>query len=172
MREICLVRLDKTRPAFILTRDAARHAMTEVTVASITTTIKGLSSEISVGPDNGLDHDCAISLANVLTVPVSALGRTFDNLDVEQEAQLARTVSFAFDLEVPLVGWRPMSSDPRPTPRGWLTQSMVLRSPSASAGFSKFLAKQSWRSGLPHDAQPPEPTSTNPVQPAKFTVRR
>lgn len=104
MREICLVRLDKTRPALILTRDAARHAMTKVTVAPITTTIKGLSSEIRVGPDNGLDHDCAISLDNVLTVPVSALGPTVGHLGVEQEAQLARAVVLAFDLEVPLLG--------------------------------------------------------------------
>ena len=42
MREICLVRLDKTRPALVLTREAARTAMTKVTIAPITTTIKGL----------------------------------------------------------------------------------------------------------------------------------
>ncbi|WP_317451792.1 type II toxin-antitoxin system PemK/MazF family toxin [Microbacterium sp. NIBRBAC000506063] len=41
MREICLARLDKTRPVVILTRDAARVAMTKVTVAPITSTIKG-----------------------------------------------------------------------------------------------------------------------------------
>ena len=50
MREICLVRLDKTRPAVVLTREAARAAMTKVTIAPITSTIKGLSSEVPVGP--------------------------------------------------------------------------------------------------------------------------
>lgn len=103
MREIRLVRLDKTRPAVILTRDAARGAMTKVTVAPVTTTIKGLSSEVRVGPENGLDHDCAISLDNVITVPVSALGRTVGYLSAEQEAQLARAVVLAYDLEVPLL---------------------------------------------------------------------
>ena len=39
MREICLVHLDKTRPALVLTREVARAAMTKVTVAPITTTI-------------------------------------------------------------------------------------------------------------------------------------
>lgn len=76
MREICLVRLDKTRPALVLTGEAARGVMTKVTVAPITSTVKGLSSEAAVGPVNGLDHDCAVSLDNVLTVPVGALGRT------------------------------------------------------------------------------------------------
>lgn len=103
MREICVVRLDKTRPALILTRDAARGAMTKVTVAPITTSIKGLSSEVRVGPENGLDHDCVISLDNVLTVPVGALGRTVGYLSVEQEAQLARAVVLAYDLGLPLL---------------------------------------------------------------------
>jgi len=103
MREICLVRLDKTRPALVLTRDAARGAMTKVTVAPITTTVKGLSSEVRVGPDNGLDHDCAVALDNVITVPKSLLGRTIGYLTAEQEAQLTRAVVLAYDLEVPLL---------------------------------------------------------------------
>ncbi len=103
MREICLVRLDKTRPALVLTREAARAAMTKVTVAPITTTIKGLSSEVRVGPDNGLDHDCAVALDNVITVPVDRLGRTVGYLSVEQEAHLARAVVLAYDLELPLL---------------------------------------------------------------------
>ena len=103
MREICLVRLDKTRPALVLTREAARAAMTKVTVAPITTTIKGLSSEVLLGPDNGLDRDCVVALDNVITVPVNLLGRTVGFLSAEQEAQLARAVVLAYDLELPLL---------------------------------------------------------------------
>lgn len=103
MREICLVRLDKTRPALILTRDAARGPMTKVTVAPLTTTIKGLSSEVRVGPENGLDHECAVALDNVVTVSVDLLGRTVGYLSAEQEAALARAVVLAYDLQVPLL---------------------------------------------------------------------
>jgi mRNA interferase MazF len=77
--------------------------MTKVTVAPVTTTIKSLSSEVRVGPENGLDQDCVISLDNVLTVPVNTLGRTVGYLRAEQEAQLARAVVLAYDLEVPLL---------------------------------------------------------------------
>lgn len=104
MREICLVRLDKTRPALVLTRGAARGVMTKVTVAPITTTIKVLSSEVRVGPDNGLDHECAVALDNVVTVPAELLGRTVGYLNAAQEAELARAVVLAYDLEVPLLG--------------------------------------------------------------------
>jgi mRNA interferase MazF len=103
VREICLVHLDKTRPALVLTREAARGAMTKVTVAPMTSTIRGLSSEVAVGPANGLDHQCVVSLDNVLTVPVATLGRTVGYLHADQEAQLARAVVLAYDLELPLL---------------------------------------------------------------------
>ena len=67
MREICLARLDKTRPVVVLTREAARAVMTKVTVAPITSTAKGISSEVPVGSGNGLEHDSVISLT-VLSV--------------------------------------------------------------------------------------------------------
>jgi len=102
VREICLARLDKTRPVVILTRDAARPAMTKVTVAPITSTVKGLSSEVPLGPANGLDHECAVSIDNVLTIPVSALGRTIGYLSEKQETQLATAVMLAFDLDFSL----------------------------------------------------------------------
>ncbi|MGB8383206.1 MAG: type II toxin-antitoxin system PemK/MazF family toxin [Dermatophilaceae bacterium] len=103
MRKICLVRLDKTRPALVLTRQTARGAMTKVTVAPITTTIKGLSSEVKVGPDNGLDQDCVVALDNVITVPVTLLGRSVGYLSAQQESELARAVVLAYDLDVPLL---------------------------------------------------------------------
>ena len=103
MREIRLVRLDKTRPALVLTREAARAEMTKVTVAPITTTTKGLSSEVLVGPDNGLDQDCVVALDNVITVPVNLLGRTVGDLRAEQVAQLARAMVLAYDLDLPLL---------------------------------------------------------------------
>jgi mRNA interferase MazF len=103
VREICLVRLDKTRPALVLTREAARGAMTKVTVAPITSTIRGLSSELRVGRGNGLDHECAVALDNVVTVPTRLLGRTIGHLTAAQEAELARAVVLAYDLEIPLL---------------------------------------------------------------------
>jgi mRNA interferase MazF len=88
----------------VLTREAARTAMTKVTVAPITSTVKGLSSEVPVGRENGLDHDGAIALDNVVTLPAELLGRTLGYLSREQEAQLARAVVLAYDLDIPLLG--------------------------------------------------------------------
>ena len=103
MREICLAHLDKTRPVVVLTREAARAAMTKVTVAPITSTAKGLSSEVPVGSANGLEHDSVISLDNVVTIPVSLLGQTVGFLTTDQEALLARAVVLAYDLDIALL---------------------------------------------------------------------
>jgi len=102
-REICLARLDKTRPVVVLTRATARAAMTKVTVAPITTTVKGLSSEVPVGPANGLDRAGAISLDNVVTIPAASLGRIVGTLTDAQERQLGVAMVLAFDLDVPLL---------------------------------------------------------------------
>lgn len=103
MREICLARLDKTRPVVVLTREAARAVMTKATVAPITSIAKGLSSEVPVGPGNGLEHNSVISLDNVVTIPVSLLGRTVGFLTTEQEKLLARSLVLAYDLDIYLL---------------------------------------------------------------------
>jgi mRNA interferase MazF len=104
MRPIHLVRLDKTRPALVLTRERARGAMTWVTVAPITTTARGMYTEVPVGPGNGLDHAGVVSCDNVQTVPLSGLGRQVGMLLESQEPALARALVSAFDLRVEDLG--------------------------------------------------------------------
>ncbi|WP_152185506.1 type II toxin-antitoxin system PemK/MazF family toxin [Segeticoccus rhizosphaerae] len=98
MRTIAAVQLDKRRPALILTRRSKLHLLTWVTVAPITTTIRGITSEVPVGPRNGLDHDSVISCDNITTVRKSSVGDTIGLLLDDQEPALARAISDAFDL--------------------------------------------------------------------------
>lgn len=100
MRTIALVQLDKRRPALILTRESKRHALSWVTVAPITSTVRGLASEVPVGPRNGLDHDSVVSCDNITTVRREAVGDTIGMLLEDQEAALARAISDAFELEL------------------------------------------------------------------------
>ncbi len=98
MRPIHLAQLDKTRPVLVLTREAVRPHLTRVTIAPITTTIRGLSTEVPVGRVNGLTHDSVVSCDNILTVPASTLGRHLGHLFRDQEAALAAAIRAAFDL--------------------------------------------------------------------------
>ena len=98
MRPIHLARLDKTRPVVLLTRELVRPYLTNVTVAPITSRIRGLATELPAGPANGLDHECVVSLDNIVTIPVADLGRHIGYLLPDQELALTEAIHAAFDL--------------------------------------------------------------------------
>ena len=98
MRPIHLAYLDKERPVLILTRELVRPHLTRVTVAPITRSARGLSTELPVGPANGLDHESVVNCDNILTVPTSTLGPSIGHLLPAQEAELAESIRAAFDL--------------------------------------------------------------------------
>lgn len=100
MRAIHLVQIDKTRPAVVLTRESARAGMARVTVAPITSRVRGLRSEVPLGPANGLDRDCVASCDNVMTVRTSQVGRLIGFLRSEDERALTQALTDAFDLVV------------------------------------------------------------------------
>jgi mRNA interferase MazF len=99
VRPIHTAKLDKARPVVVLTRELVRPHMTRVTVAPITATIRGLSTEVPVGPANGLDHACVISCDNIVTVPKNTLGRQIGYLLPAQEVALTAAIHAAFDLD-------------------------------------------------------------------------
>lgn len=99
MRPIYLARLDKSRPVLVLTREVVRPHMNTVTVAPITTTIRGLSTEVPLGPANGFEDRCVVACDHVTTIPATALGRQIGHLLDEQEAKLTDAIDAAFDLD-------------------------------------------------------------------------
>jgi mRNA interferase MazF len=101
MRPIHVARVDKRRPVLVLTREIAVGRLTGVTVAPITSTVRGLAVEVPVGPVNGLDHDSVVNLDNVTTIPRSQLGQRIGWLLPSQEHTLSAAIRAAFDLDDP-----------------------------------------------------------------------
>ena len=99
MRPIHLARLDKSRPVLVLTRELVRPHLNTVTVAPLTTTIRGLSTEVQCGPANGLDERCAVACDHITTIPAGSLGRQIGRLLDEQELELTGAIHVAFDLD-------------------------------------------------------------------------
>lgn len=99
MRPIHLARLDKSRPVLVLTRELVRPHLNTITVAPITTTIRGLSTEVQCAPANGLDDRCAVACDDITTIPAVSLGRQIGRLLDEQELELTRAIHAAFDLD-------------------------------------------------------------------------
>lgn len=99
MRAIHVAKLDKARPVVVLTRELVRPHLTTVTVAPITRTIRGLSTEVNVGAANGLSAPSVVSCDNVTTIPAEALRDQIGVLLDDQELQLSAAMRAAFDLD-------------------------------------------------------------------------
>lgn len=99
MRPIHTAQLDKARPVLVLTRELVRPHLARVTVAPITTNVRGLSTEVPVGRANGLEADGVVSCDNVVTVPVITLGPQIGFLLPSQERALTCAIRAAFDLD-------------------------------------------------------------------------
>jgi mRNA interferase MazF len=98
MRPIHIAQLDKSRPVLVLTRELIRPHLTTVTIAPITTRIRGLSTEVGVGVANGLMGPSVVSCENITTIPVDALGDQIGVLLDNQEQTLSEAIAAAFDL--------------------------------------------------------------------------
>jgi mRNA interferase MazF len=99
MRPIHVAQLDKARPVLVLTREVVRRHLATVTVAPITTTIRGLSTEVHVDAANGLSGPSVVSCDNVTTIPTEALQDQVGVLLTDQEPQLSEAIRAAFDLD-------------------------------------------------------------------------
>ncbi len=87
------------RPVCVLTRDAAIRVLTAVTCAPITRTMRGIRSEVELGPEHGLPEPCVISCDNVITVPLGDLdAEPVGHLDEVARAQLDRALRYALDI--------------------------------------------------------------------------
>ena len=64
--------IDKVRPVVVLTRRRVAARLTRVLVAPVTTTIRGIPTEVPLGPAEGLKPSVA-SLDNIQLIPASAL---------------------------------------------------------------------------------------------------
>ncbi len=86
---------DKERPVLILTRGSAIPYLSRVTVAPITSTIRGVPSEVALGPEDGLRQPCVANLHNVMTVRQEALGRRLAQLSPQRLREVCVALSFA-----------------------------------------------------------------------------
>ena len=86
---------DKQRPVVVLTRDSIIDRLARVTVAPVTSTIRGVASEVALGTEDGLKQSCAVNLHNIITVPKEGLGRRVAQLDERRLDQICAAIAFA-----------------------------------------------------------------------------
>ena len=73
--QVWLADLDKRRPVIVLTRDPLGRYLHSVLVAPVTSTVRGLSTEVAVGPDDGVRVASVANLDNLQLIERRALVR-------------------------------------------------------------------------------------------------
>ena len=90
---------DTARPVLVLTRGSAIAYLSRVTVAPITSTIRGVPSEVALGPEDGVKQPCAVNLHNVVTVARDGVGRRVAQLGEARMHEVCRALAFALGCE-------------------------------------------------------------------------
>ena len=86
---------DKQRPVLVLTRDSAIGHLATVTVAPITSTIRGVPSEVILDIDDGMKGRCAVNLHNAVTVAKARLERRVANLSERRMQEVCSALRFS-----------------------------------------------------------------------------
>lgn len=73
--DVWLARLDKVRPIVVLSRDPMGQLLQAVISAPVTSTIRGLSTEVRVGPADGVRIQSVANLDNLQLVARARLLR-------------------------------------------------------------------------------------------------
>ncbi len=91
---------DKMRPVVVLTRDSAIAYLSTVTVAPITSVIRGVPSEIVLTEEDGMKAPCAVNLHNAVTVSQSRLGRRVAQLSSIRMGEVCAALRFALGCDL------------------------------------------------------------------------
>jgi mRNA interferase MazF len=82
----------------ILTRDRAITAMERLLVAPLTTTIRGIPTEVPLGRRDGLPRECVVSLDDIAPMPKDYLIECLACLSPDRLLEIARAVRRATGL--------------------------------------------------------------------------
>jgi len=97
--DVWLARLDKTRPVVVLTRDPLGQVLRSVIVGPITSTVRGLSTEVSVGPSDGVARPSVVNLDNTQLVSRDRLVRRVGAVRPETLERICRALAIATGCE-------------------------------------------------------------------------
>ncbi|MEX1141553.1 MAG: type II toxin-antitoxin system PemK/MazF family toxin [Thermoleophilaceae bacterium] len=95
--DVCWLELpdEGRRPVCVLTREAALPVLSQVTVALVTKTVRGIPTEVRLTDDDGMSGECAISLDNLRVVPKALLTERIAGLSGARMHEVCRALAVA-----------------------------------------------------------------------------
>lgn len=95
--DICWAELSEAgrRPVLVLTRSEAIPVLRRILVAPLTRTIRGIPTEVRLGPEDGLPEECVVSFDNVQQAGRFALSEPFASLSGPRMHEVCRALAIA-----------------------------------------------------------------------------
>ena len=90
---------DKRRPVVVLTRDRAIRYLSTVTVTPVTSTIRGVPSEVLLTEEDGMKGRCAVNLHNAVTVSQQRLAKRLSQLGAQRMREICSALRFSLGCE-------------------------------------------------------------------------
>lgn len=85
----------KRRPVLVVTRDEVLDVRALVTVAEVTTSVRGLAAEVLLGKDSGLDEESVVNCDGLHTVPQSMLTERVGAVDGADLMRVCSAIQYA-----------------------------------------------------------------------------
>lgn len=86
---------DKKRPVLVLTRDSSIRHLTTVTVAPMTSSIRGIPSEVMLDEEDGMKAPCVVNLHNLITISQQRLGKRVARLSEQRMSQVCAALHYS-----------------------------------------------------------------------------
>jgi mRNA interferase MazF len=87
------------RPVVVITRQVAIPVLSAVAVAMVTSTVRGIPSEIPLNSEHGLKRPCAANCDNLFTLAKTRLHSRLGSLPAEDLNRLDNALRFALQLD-------------------------------------------------------------------------
>jgi mRNA interferase MazF len=83
------------RPHLLVTRDVAIPVLHNLIAVPATTSIRGIPTEVALGPEDGMPKDCVLSLDNITLLPKAYFVERICTLGPERMASVCRALDHA-----------------------------------------------------------------------------
>jgi mRNA interferase MazF len=83
---------DKRRPVLVVTRNEAVPVLHRIIVAPVTRTVRGIPTEVALGPAHGLAEDCVASFDNLQPIGRRFLTERVGHLGIDEQQEICRAL--------------------------------------------------------------------------------
>ena len=87
------------RPVVLLSRGEAYSVRSLIIVAPVTTRIRRIPSEVPLGTDDGMPHDCVANLDTITMIPKDCLQSHITTLSAKKLREVEAAIRFALGME-------------------------------------------------------------------------